>query len=1173
MNKITPKNALMLGLLLLLGVLGNYFTLPLFFGADFLFGSVFVLLILHLFGLRCSLIAALIVNSYTYVLWGHPYGFIIFTLEILFVGLFLRDKRRNLLLLDGLYWLLIGVPLNALIYYVILHMDITTTAFIILKQSVNGIFNALLVCLAINYIPWHRFPGRLRERRTVSIRETTFNLLVALVLIPALILTIIQIRGEMKRIENSAVVELQMLSSDIQSHLVSWHQQHLNPIMEIAQFATKTGISSPEKLTQDMEILNRSFPGFRAMHVENSAGITIACYPTENERGTTIGVSLADREWFKEVKAGLKPVLSGVFLGDRLTMSPTAILSVPILKGEQFLGTATAALELQRINRFLEPYSRGKYVTITLTDSSNRVIASTAPDRVPMQKWDRKKNGIVSPIIATIYRWSPDEKNLPSMTRWRKSCFVQEVRIAPYIPWTLIIESPIAPLQKRLYGIYVQDLSILAVLVVLTLLMAFALSRWLAKPLANLASLTSSLPEKITMQQMIEWPMSETKEVESLIGNFQSMTQALEHSFQNIKDHANALNMTLNATADGILAVGSSGKIIFYNQQFATLWEIPQKILDTGDDKMLLDRVLDQVSDPDAFMKGVQRLYESDENSFDVICFKDGGTFERYSFPLQQGDSAANGRVWSFRNITERKQQESVLRKSEYEFRMLAEAMPQIVWVCSPDGMNIYFNQRWVDYTGLSLEESAGHGWNKPFHPDDHQRVWDGWQFALRSGRNFTSECRLCRADGVYKWWLIRGVPVLDEAESIIKWFGTCTDIDELKKAEEEKLSLEQQLQQTQKLESLGVLAGGIAHDFNNLLATIIGNCFLARLNPENFTENLAIIEKASESAAALCRQMLDYAGHTQASKSQININLLVNDMVEMLASTGCKNVMIKPVITQQILFVYGDASQIRQVVMNLMINATEAIGEVQGEIDFLLIKITITAGQPEKDHLGRIIPDGVYACLEATDNGCGMDEETKRRLFEPFFTTKFTGRGLGLSATLGIITGHGGFLQLFSQPGKGTTFKVYLPASCVDEGGEELRQHQSIPAQWKGSGTILLAEDDDQVRLIAKTILAKNGFTVVEAVNGSDALEKYQKNSAAINLVITDIGMPIMDGYDLFFELKKINPELPIIISSGFGDKIIFSRIPKEDTAGLIGKPYKPVQLIELLKNVLESQ
>jgi CheY-like chemotaxis protein len=201
------------------------------------------------------------------------------------------------------------------------------------------------------------------------------------------------------------------------------------------------------------------------------------------------------------------------------------------------------------------------------------------------------------------------------------------------------------------------------------------------------------------------------------------------------------------------------------------------------------------------------------------------------------------------------------------------------------------------------------------------------------------------------------------------------------------------------------------------------------------------------------------------------------------------------------------------------------------------------------------------------------MDDETKRRLFEPFFTTKFTGRGLGLSATIGIISGHDGALQLFSQPDKGTTFRVYLPASVKEPDNDTSLHHVTTSEPWHGSGTILLAEDDDQVRFIAKTILNKFGFAVVEAINGKEAIESYQKDPAKINLVITDIGMPIMDGYELFIELKKLNPALPIVISSGFGDKAIFSRIPEEEVAGLISKPYKPLKLKELLRSILVNQ
>ena len=393
------------------------------------------------------------------------------------------------------------------------------------------------------------------------------------------------------------------------------------------------------------------------------------------------------------------------------------------------------------------------------------------------------------------------------------------------------------------------------------------------------------------------------------------------------------------------------------------------------------------------------------------------------------------------------------------------------------------------------------------------------------------------------------------------------------KQAEEEFKKLEQQLRQAQKLESLGVLSGGIAHDFNNILAIIIGYCFLTKTDYKTAEKNIPEIENAAERAAALCRQMLAYAGKAQLTKTQVNLCLLVDEMVTMLKSTLPQNAVIKPDLSTDIPVIDADASQLRQIVMNLIINASEAIGKEQGEIQVSIANTTVIAGQSDTsdtDYNGKAISPGVYILLEVTDNGCGMDAETKWRIFEPFYTTKFTGRGLGMSAVLGIINSHGGALQLFSQIGHGSTFKVYLPAPKGDTALNEDQTASAPSAQWQGSGTILLVEDEDQVRLIAKMLLKRFGFNVLEAVNGKEALELYQKNAADITLVFTDMGMPVMDGYELFHKLKSLNPELPIIVSSGYGDAEVSSRIGSDNIAGLISKPYNPDQLREVLKGVV---
>ena len=394
-------------------------------------------------------------------------------------------------------------------------------------------------------------------------------------------------------------------------------------------------------------------------------------------------------------------------------------------------------------------------------------------------------------------------------------------------------------------------------------------------------------------------------------------------------------------------------------------------------------------------------------------------------------------------------------------------------------------------------------------------------------------------------------------------------DISERKRLEEEKALLEQQYQQAQKLESLGILAGGIAHDFNNILTIILCSCSLLQQRPAMAAELVSEIETAAQRAAELCRQMLVYAGKAQPIPTKFNVKTLVEEMGKLLIATIKQNVSITLDLSTVIPSIKADASQIRQVVMNLILNAAEAIGTEQGNVTVSLSIAAIEAGQGEKEYLGKDITPGSYICLKVTDNGCGMDEETKKRIFEPFYTTKFTGRGLGMSAVLGIIKAHNGALQLTSQQGVGTTFKVYLPIQSSEPVGDLLPLVSLMP--WQGDGTVLLVEDEPQLSMVAKALLQALGFSVLVAVNGQAALEMYQKHADYITLVMTDIGMPVMDGYELIHELKKLNPELPIVVSSGFGDAEVTSHI-QEKIVGLVSKPYSFDQLREVLKKIVEG-
>jgi CheY-like chemotaxis protein len=467
-----------------------------------------------------------------------------------------------------------------------------------------------------------------------------------------------------------------------------------------------------------------------------------------------------------------------------------------------------------------------------------------------------------------------------------------------------------------------------------------------------------------------------------------------------------------------------------------------------------------------------------------------------------------------------------------------------------------------------SPEESSFKSFINRVHDQDRQMFKDALKTALEHSGSFSIDHQIALPDGETFYVHTEAEVVRKSDGAPLLMEGTILDISERKIAEAEKLELERRFWQAQRLESLGMLAGGIAHDFNNILSAIIGHCFIAKTNPDQINNHIFQIENSAEHAAELCRMMITYAGKTKLSKSQVNISELVNEIINMLKSTIKQNVEIKTTIQPDIPYIEADASQIKQVVMNLLINAAEAIGWEQGEIHLSLAIKSFTPDQLAKDYFGKPIPDGDYLCLEITDNGCGMEDETIYRIFEPFYTTKSTGRGLGMSAVLGIISAHDSALQIFSKPGKGTTFKVYLPIlDSHDVPVKSTQEAGSIP--WRGNGEILLADDNDSVRLGASAMLQFLGFTVLQASNGMEALGLYQDNAADIVLVLSDLDMPLMNGYELLLKLRKINPALPIIISTGYEDTDL---IDQNDSVVLLKKPFFVEQLREVLKSILDD-
>ncbi len=401
---------------------------------------------------------------------------------------------------------------------------------------------------------------------------------------------------------------------------------------------------------------------------------------------------------------------------------------------------------------------------------------------------------------------------------------------------------------------------------------------------------------------------------------------------------------------------------------------------------------------------------------------------------------------------------------------------------------------------------------------------------------------------------------------------GVASDITASKKLVEERSRLEVKMLQMQKLESLGVLAGGITHDFNNLLTPVIGYATLAlrKLEADSPARNLVEkIEIAGLRAAELTNQMLNFSGKGRLQAGPIDLSRLVTEMIHLLRSSTSKNAVIKYELPSNLPVFQGDDAQIRQVVMNLIANASDAVAEGGGEI-------TVRAGSTElkSPYTSAALPGdellpGSYVYLEVSDTGIGMDEETQGRIFDPFFTTKFTGRGLGLASVLGIIKEHEGTISVESQPAQGSNFKLLFPA--LEESARLEPETELEPKTWQAKGTVLVIDDEELLRTVSKTMLESLGFQVLVAEGGREGIAIFRERCEEITAVLLDLTMPDLDGEATFSELRSVKKDTPVILMSGFTELSTMNRFAEPGPSGFLKKPFRPDDLTEKLGEVLK--